>query len=63
MFVKWGKLRSPAKDGEHRERNNETVIHLADDAYIAPGEARKLATALVELADYADGLRSPPTRH
>ena len=35
----------------------ETVIHFADDAYIAPIEARKLATALVELADYADGLR------
>jgi hypothetical protein len=33
------------------------VIHFADDAYIAPGEARKLAVALVELADYADGLR------
>jgi hypothetical protein len=32
-----------------------TVIHFADDAYIAPGEARKLAEALVELADYADG--------
>jgi hypothetical protein len=35
----------------------ETVIHFADDAYITPGEARKLAAALVELADYADGLR------
>ena len=35
----------------------ETVIHFADDAYIAPGEARKLAEALVELADYADGVR------
>ena len=35
----------------------ETVIHFADDAYITPGEARKLAEALVELADYADGLR------
>jgi hypothetical protein len=35
----------------------ETVIHFADDAYISPGEARKLAAALVELADYADGLR------
>jgi hypothetical protein len=35
----------------------ETVIRFADDAYITPGEARKLAEALVELADYADGLR------
>jgi hypothetical protein len=35
----------------------ETVIHFANDAYITPGEARKLAEALVELADYADGLR------
>ena len=35
----------------------ETVIHFADDAYIAPGEARKLAGALVELADCAEGLR------
>jgi hypothetical protein len=35
----------------------ETVVHFADDAYITPGEARKLAEALVELADYADGLR------
>ena len=35
----------------------ETVIHVADDAFIAPGEARKLAEALVELADYADGTR------
>jgi hypothetical protein len=33
------------------------VIHFADDAYITPGEARKLAAALVELADYADGLQ------
>jgi hypothetical protein len=32
-------------------------IRFADDAYITPGEARKLADALVELADYADGLR------
>ena len=29
-------------------RVGETVIHFADDAYIAPGEARKLAEALVE---------------
>jgi hypothetical protein len=35
----------------------EVVIHFADDAYITPGEARKLAEALVELAAYADGLR------
>jgi hypothetical protein len=35
----------------------ETVIHFAHDAYITPGEARKLAEALVELADYADGRR------
>jgi hypothetical protein len=35
----------------------QTVIHFADDAYAVPGEARKLAAALVELADYADGLR------
>jgi len=35
----------------------ETVIHFADDAYIAPGEAPKLAAALVELADYADRVR------
>ena len=35
----------------------ETVIRFASDVYIAPGEARKLAGALVELADYADGLR------
>jgi hypothetical protein len=35
----------------------ETVIHFADDAYITPGEARKLAGALVELADHADGVR------
>jgi hypothetical protein len=33
------------------------VIHFADDAYITPGEARLLAEALVELADYAEGLR------
>jgi hypothetical protein len=35
----------------------ETVVHFADDAYCSPPEARKLAAALVELADYADGLR------
>jgi hypothetical protein len=34
-----------------------TVIHFADDAYITPREARKLAAALVELAEYADGNR------
>jgi hypothetical protein len=32
-----------------------TVIRFAEDAYITPAEARKLAVALVELADYADG--------
>jgi hypothetical protein len=35
----------------------ETVIHYADDAYITPAEARKLAEALNELCDFADGLR------
>ena len=39
-------------------RVGETIIHFADDAYIAPAEARKLAeAALTELADYAEGLR------
>jgi hypothetical protein len=33
------------------------AIHFADDAYATPGEGRKLAEALVELADYADGVR------
>jgi hypothetical protein len=33
------------------------VVHFADDAYITPPEARTLADALVELADYAEGLR------
>jgi hypothetical protein len=35
----------------------QVVIHFADDAYITPAEARKLAEALVELADHAEGLR------
>jgi hypothetical protein len=35
----------------------QVVIHHADDATITPGEARKLAEALVELADWAEGLR------
>ena len=35
----------------------ETAIHFADAAYITPGEARKLAAALVELADYVEGMR------
>jgi hypothetical protein len=35
----------------------ETAIRIADDAYATPGEARKLAEALVELADHADGLQ------
>ena len=35
----------------------QTVIHFADDAYITLGEARKMAEALVELADWADGAR------
>jgi hypothetical protein len=35
----------------------DVVIHFADDAYAVPAEARKLAEALVELADYADGPR------
>jgi hypothetical protein len=34
----------------------QVVIRFADDAYITPGEARKLAEALVELAEYAEGL-------
>jgi hypothetical protein len=32
-----------------------TVIHFAHDAHIAPGQARILAAALVELADHAEG--------
>jgi hypothetical protein len=35
----------------------ETVIRFTRDATITPGEARKLAEALVELADYADIVR------
>ena len=35
----------------------QVVIRFADDANITPGEARKLAAALVELADWAEGLR------
>jgi hypothetical protein len=35
----------------------ETVIHFADSAYAMPAEARKLAAAMVELADYAEGER------
>jgi hypothetical protein len=35
----------------------QTVIRFATDATITPGEARKLAEALVELADYAEGAR------
>lgn len=35
----------------------EVVIYFAADAFISPGEARKLAEALVELADYTEGLR------
>jgi len=34
----------------------ETVIHFADP-YITSSEAQKLAGALLELADWADGLR------
>jgi hypothetical protein len=35
----------------------QVVIRFADDAYITPGAARKLAEALVELAEYAEGLK------
>jgi hypothetical protein len=35
----------------------QVVVHFADDAYATPGEARKLAGAPVELADWAEGLR------
>ena len=35
----------------------ETVILFADDAHVIPAEGRKLAEALVELADYAEGRR------
>jgi hypothetical protein len=35
----------------------QVVIQHADGCTITPGEARKLAEALVELADYADGVR------
>jgi hypothetical protein len=38
----------------------QVVIHHADDATITPGEARQLAVALVELADYADGVLPKP---
>jgi len=34
----------------------ETVIRFVRHANITPAEARKLAEALVELADYAEGL-------
>jgi hypothetical protein len=33
------------------------VIQHADSCTITPGEARKLAEALVELADHAEGVR------
>jgi hypothetical protein len=32
----------------------EVVIRIADDAFITPAQARKLAEALVELADHAE---------
>ena len=32
-------------------------LSVSDAAYIAPAEARVLAEALVELADYAGGVR------
>jgi hypothetical protein len=35
----------------------QVVIQHADGCTITPGEARKLAEALVELADWAEGLR------
>jgi hypothetical protein len=35
----------------------ETVIRFTRDATITPGEARKLAEALVELANWADAVR------
>ena len=35
----------------------EVCIHFADDTYITPEQARVLAEALVELADFADGRR------
>jgi hypothetical protein len=35
----------------------QVVIRHADDATITPDQARILADALVELADYADGVR------
>jgi hypothetical protein len=35
----------------------EVAIRIADAATITPGEGLKLAAALVELADYAEGLR------
>jgi hypothetical protein len=35
----------------------QVVIQHADGCTITPSEARKLAVALVELADYAEGLR------
>jgi hypothetical protein len=35
----------------------QTIIRFTDDAYITPSEGRKLADALVELADWADGAR------
>jgi hypothetical protein len=35
----------------------QVVIQHADGCTLTPGEARKLAEALVELADWAEGLR------
>jgi len=35
----------------------QTVIQHADGCSITPGEGRKLAAALVELADYSDSAR------
>jgi hypothetical protein len=35
----------------------QVVVQHADGCTITPGEARKLAEALVELADWAEGLR------
>jgi hypothetical protein len=51
------RVRSRSTRPAARVHVGQTVIRFADDGYMRPSEARKLAEALVELADDLEGLR------
>lgn len=56
-LVRGDTIRIDAEHGTMSIEQGQTVIYLGDPEEMPVSEARKLAAALIELADYAEGLR------